>query len=140
MSQKTTKKVNIGTTGTLPVSGTVDLRQTLVQGVHYQRNSNAVTLVTLVTPAANVNGVLVDIAHMFVNSGGTPGTLRLMAKATAPTSAGDVGASDVLTVTGYGGIFHVSPKAPMLIPAGLGLYEQSDAANQTGLSLTYKVL
>lgn len=96
------------------------------------------TLQTLVTPAANTNGIRVDADGVVVT--GSTGQCRFMAKTSAPASIGDMSARTInwyhiTTSARTGG----SPQYPFIIPAGEGLYFQADATSIQA-TIDYEVL
>jgi hypothetical protein len=84
----------------------------------------AVTLQTIVTPAANTNGILVLGGGGVLKTAAT--TVRLMSKATAPASIDDTTADTI--VLNYSNE-QKQIALPVIVPAGRGLYIQKDDAN-----------
>lgn len=131
-----------GVNSSISISGNV----TVVEPV-YNGNYASVTPMaanspaTVFTPAANVNGAIVNLATMNSFSGAS-GFASLLAKASVPVSVVD---GDVLlicappTTVYYGSPFQINSK--VRIPAGKGLYFISSALETTGArSCTYTLL
>ena len=101
----------------------------------------AVGLITIVAPAANVNGIKVLAAWAHDNQGWGASVTRVMWKATAPTSernkaAGTLAINSPSGQKGEGGFGY-----PLIIPPGNGLYAQSQTANaNAGFGVEYEVL
>lgn len=113
----------------------------LLRTTEYKRTSISTALNTVVTPAANTNGIIITSALAGVAGGET----RIMAKTSAPASLED----GVLIYAHYSsssGTYYqeiVSPVVtlPIQIPAGFGLYEQSSSAIITSyVQISYEVL
>lgn len=98
------------------------------------------SLRTIVTPAANTKGVLVLFCSISTD-GGTDDS-RLMYKASAPATWDDAAAVTLLqTVKGSAELRKIERQAPFVLPAGMGLYQQSaGATNITGAQVAYSVL
>lgn len=113
----------------------VDVAPATLPATGYFRNTSSAALNTLVTPAGNTAGVLV---HSL--SGNATGlTVRIMAKASAPATWDDTTASTLLHVAS-GNLVSLCA-LPLLLPAGLGLYEQASSASAgSQVSVVYEVL
>lgn len=102
-------------------------------------SAGVTTLETIVTPAANTNGIRVDNIQI-ANS--NSGKLRVMSKTSAPGSQSDTAARTLLFLgidTATGLAYMTSAPLPIIVPAGEGLYSW---ANVTGFppSVEYEVL
>jgi hypothetical protein len=103
----------------------------------YFRQSSVNTLATIVTPAANVNGV--RILFWFAQHAAGGASQRIMAKSSAPSAWNDAAANTVGFC--YNGASCLGAAMPIDIPAGLGLYEQSsNGANVSTAIVEYAVL
>lgn len=108
----------------------------------YERYSASTAVNTIVTPAANVNGIELITALCGSNAAtaynGGECRSTLMAKTSAPSGITDTTAHRILFSNN--GITD-SIRHPIIIPAGMGLYEVSDHASIKGLvSVTYNTL
>lgn len=101
----------------------------------YFRWSTSSALNTIVTPAANVNGV-----RVYAGGCGNVDTLsRIMAKATAPTSSTDAAAGTLFMTVARSRTCAVG--LPLIVPAGLGVYEQAGTSSVISHAwLEYEVL
>lgn len=106
--------------------------------VGYYRESATAALGTIVAPASNTAGV--EVYAAFVMHGTNGQTCRVMAKTTAPANALDATANTLATaLAGYSVIG--SSGFPFLLPAGMGLYEQSSGAAANSLvAVNYRIL
>lgn len=103
----------------------------------YFRRTTSSALNTIVAPASNVAGVRVDAATIYGATGN--GLVRIMAKSSAPTSVNDTGAHTLLMT--YAELQIVDREVPIILPAGVGLYEQAEAAaGNSFVSVSYEVL
>ena len=136
--------------GTVDLSGGTIDAVTLVRGITppsvpttpYFRSSVSAALNTVVAPAANTAGV--RVLRGYIETNAATAIIRLMMKQTAPTSIGDTTAITLEKFTGTanaGGGVGKSWEQEFIVPAGWGLYEQSnDAANASGAEFGYTVL
>lgn len=128
----------IGTVASVTNVGTVgEVTPRELGPTAYFRHSTTAALATLVTPAANVAGVRVDAAWCL--SAGP--VVRVMAKASAPATWDDATAHTLALARNPegpgGGMSHF----PIILPAGVGLYEQPAAATAaTQVGVSYEVL
>jgi len=105
----------------------------------YYRRGASSALQVVVTPAANVNGIVI-----YALGASTYGFNRWMAKASAPTSIDDAAAWTLLRAgiganTAYWPVSEVP--LPLQLPAGLGLYAQDDQPSwQSQNHAIYEVL
>ncbi len=106
----------------------------------YYSSDTSTSLITIVTPSTNVNGVVISNASLFSVSG--DGSARLMVKTSAPVSWDDSNALSVSAIRLSGGNFAGADNAvmPVAIPAGYGVYFQKDSAFTHLADITYKVL
>lgn len=105
----------------------------------YWRQSASAALNTIVTPAANVAGVRIDALTLY--AGGV--YVRLMAKASAPSAWNDGAARTIALASASGSALVTSAHValPLLVPAGLGVYEQASGGGGTSnTALAYEVL
>ncbi len=92
----------------------------------YFRESASSFLNTIVTPAANVNGIKVINAGV---SGNFKSYSSIMAKTSAPSGTTDLNAHRILSVFGLDAQNVVAQlQRPVLIPVGYGLYEQQSGS------------
>lgn len=121
--------------GTVAVSSLAEPGPITLSGTAYRRGSSSAALNTIVTPAANINGVKITALTL---SKVVAGEMRCMIKQSAPASyddgigiAFDIGTGDLDNLVSL----------PLLVPAGWGLYEQaSSAANGSTIDIAYEVL
>lgn len=108
--------------------------------VQYFRSSALTSVVTHVTPAANINGIKIISAYTTGWSGANTIT-RIMAKASAPTITQDTGAHTIaMTVQVATYNMDSNPiNGRCIIPAGLGLYSKSDDTSSV-VSIEYEIL
>ena len=98
------------------------------------------TLETIVAPASNTKGIKIFGAFATDNTGTISATTRVMAKASAPTSATDV-AANTLAVSGNTTIGMSATGFPVVLPPGVGLYAQSSPGNaNASYGVEYEVL
>ena len=118
----------------------VEVRNQVGAVGYYRRSSVAAAVRTIVAATTNVNGVLV--AHGYVQAqSGTSQNLALMAKSSVPASATDATANHLLHVEqGTVSAPVWSCPFPLLLPAGVGLYEGNSALAQTMVAVGYTVL
>ena len=102
----------------------------------YFRNSISGVLNTIVTPAANVAGIRLAFALIVNDTGGQPGAL--LAKSSAPASVGDTSAISILVANG--GNISSRLAFEVVVPPGLGLYEQAGASGTSTTDVSYEVL
>jgi hypothetical protein len=101
----------------------------------YYRSSASAALNTILAPASNVNGVVIVSAALH----GAADAIRMMAKSSAPSSFSDTSAMEIATrmSTAVGGFVSM----PLLVQAGLGLYEQANGTGGvTGVNMGYTIL
>ena len=103
-------------------------------GTVYYRNNAVAGLTTILAPAANVAGAVVQVATLGVNNN----AIRLMVKSTAPASIDDAGAKTLLRVRSTGILDDVVPFS-VFVPAGEGVYEWASAATDSVCSATVKI-
>lgn len=131
-----------GVNSSISISGNVTVVEPVYNGNYASVTPMAANTPSMVfSPAANVNGAIVNLATMNSFSG-VAGYASLLAKASAPASVVD---GDVLlicappTTVYYGSPFQINSK--VRIPAGKGLYFISSALETTGArSCTYTLL
>jgi len=136
------------TSGSIAISNTptiqaitdpVEVRSTL-GATPYFRESSSSALNTILAPASNTNGVL--ITAVWAWAWGT--SLRIMAKASAPTAWNDPAAIPLVTVSAASSTAPAesggSIAVPIIVPAGLGLYEQAAGIYWGAVSMAYEVL
>lgn len=86
-------------------------------------------LQTIVTPAANTAGVVVNVAALSAGAG--DGAVRLMAKDSAPTDWADTAAATLLFARTDGthgeSLAENAVTLPLRVPAGMGLYVQGSS-------------
>jgi len=117
-------------------------QQTLIERVplgaaHYYKMNITTSVVTILTPASNINGVEITRGLLAVYNG----VLRLSCASAVPASIDDAGVESVLDVDATSSNYNnVVLPYPVLIPAGLGLYHQSNSTGTQRISLSYKVL
>lgn len=133
---------NIGTIGTLTTltSITNALTPPTLGTSGYRRKSASSALGTIVTPASNVNGVVVTGGCTFA---GNSDDWRLMYKTSAPSAWNDATAIGIFDARDGASSLNPRPLmgCPYIIPAGYGLYEQASAAAATsGCDISYRVL
>ena len=129
-------KVGINKTTTSINGGTLD-PSTL--STHYGYHVGT-ALQTIVTPAANVNGVRVDsITKSYLQS---YGTLSVMTKTSAPADYKDITARHLFSWYSNAVDGNLVDKAdfPLIIPAGEGLYTVSDIINNGTVLIEYEIL
>lgn len=99
------------------------------------------TLQTIVTPAANTNGIHVDQLLLRTSAGNGA---NVMTKASAPTSWNDAASESLLYVNAnvtYGNNSGRNDQImPYIIPAGLGLYAQANGGTNNALLVRGEVL
>jgi len=100
----------------------------------YYDNTASLALQTIVAPAANINGIRIDLASITIYNGDT----ALLAKASAPLSSTDAFAYHILYAVSGTWITTNLPN-PIIIPAGLGLYVKPSNGSQNA-SVCYEVL
>ena len=126
-----------GITDPVTVQGITDplSPQDITGAVSYGRYSASSTLNTILSPASNVNGCIVYMTLAGVYSG----VVSIMAKQTAPTGPLDTGA---IYLDSNWSMNRISKTTlPLLVPAGFGLYEQSNTTSYSSQAqLVYKVL
>lgn len=102
------------------------------------------TLVTIVTPAANSNGVRIDGITWSVDSSTLSVRSHLLSKTSAPASYNDKSArllSAFFWDNSATALLHTSQREfPFIVPAGEGLYTQASAANGGSIGIDYEVL
>lgn len=101
------------------------------------------TLQTIVTPASNTAGIKIYNAYAHAYSGGY--IARLMAKTSAPSAVTDNTAKtlavSVTSSSSGGGSSSLNPTlTPLIVPAGYGLYSQSDDTTRHAIACEYEVL
>jgi len=99
------------------------------------------SLLTIVTPAANTDGIRIDNITNLPNSSST--WFTVMAKTFAPTAYNDTSARFLYAHTlaaSSSAILVDKIEMPVIIPAGEGLYAQGSAANSGNLTIAYEVL
>ncbi len=102
----------------------------------YVRNSASAALGTIVAPASNVNGI--RFLRAVISVAGAE-NVRIMAKSSAPAGWADATANTLLAGCEAAG--SIVTDNPILIPAGLGLYEQAGGgAIVTRVFAEYQVL
>ena len=137
-------------TGTLPafaadpqIAGiTNPLTPHEIATTHYERLSGSTdALETIVTPAANTNGVVIYAARIKTAIGYH---MRLMVKQSAPTAWDDTDAISNMhnsSSSTIGRLESLKCAFPVKIPAGYGVYIQSSyAGSVSGCFVNYKVL
>ena len=113
------------------------IQSTVFSGQVYNRATVNSVLQTIVLPAANVNGVRIDLCSVFSQTGETE---RIMAKQSAPTALWDTAALTLCaSIAGGAGTFAAT--YPLQVSAGYGIYEQSNDAVAVSVALiNYKIL
>lgn len=102
----------------------------------------ASTLVTILSPAANINGVRIDYAYLLMSSS-LGNSCRLTCKSSAPIIYDDQNAATILIGTLNSTSGHVANgerQVPFLVPAGMGIYVQASDVPIVRVSLSYEVL
>lgn len=107
----------------------------------FQSFAMGTTMYGVVVPASNVNGVRID--QMFIRS--EPGALtRIMTKTTTPTSTADVAATTLMAVrtSGVNEIHSENQimQLPFIVPAGYGIYANSDTVGSSMVHVAGEVL
>lgn len=132
-------------TATNLTGGTIDLISAItpqsIANTAYVRSSATSAINTVVTPAANTNGVL--ITSVGFNS--VSEHIRVMTKSATPSTWDDgvmIAYMDVsASSSNYGSIGVGEFTMPIIIPAGLGVYEAaSSGSNSTRTMIAYEVL
>lgn len=122
------------------IAGITDPLTPQTYAASYYRFSASNALNTVVTPAANLNGIRIDAAWMANSSNYGQ---AILAKSSAPSSYADTTA-DPLLVKFSGSATEglvILPACPLIIPAGLGLYEKCNSAGATSAAgIIYEVL
>ena len=105
----------------------------------YIRFTVSALIQTIVLPAQNVNGLRIDYAHLY---GAAGSIMRTMIKQSVPVSVVDGTAFTLqLNIVNVNSGQVEAMALPLIVPAGYGLYEaSSDAVNQSGCSVDYKIL
>lgn len=108
----------------------------------YYDSTNTATLQTIVTPAANVSGVIIHHAHINYSSS-VSGVSRLMYKSSAPTgfddaTAATIAISNLNTTTAQ--VEQSERDTPIIVPAGNGIYHQNSTTLAVRTSVLYTVL
>lgn len=105
-------------------------------GTNYTRLNASAALVTIVTPAANTAGVIVYGCHI-----ASAAWARVMAKTSAPASYSDAAANTIAANASNSYVAKNNEQVmPVLVPIGMGLYEQNSGASTTFVSVNYEVL
>ena len=100
--------------------------------------NNTSGLQTVVSPGANTAGIRIDLAAVTSEQ-----TTRIMAKSSAPTAWNDTGAMTLALCDAAGNNsapLSTIAAAPIIVPAGMGLYVQSNANTVNNISINYEVL
>ncbi len=129
-SNKTSTQIEGGTLTPVSIGSTA-----------YYRNSSSAALNTIVAPASNTNGI--KITSVGLKSNGTG--INVMVKESAPTSYSD-GRSVIYqdragSSANYNALSTAIVAMPILVPAGVGLYEQCQSSGTpSAVFLSYEVL
>lgn len=91
-------------------------------GSRFGSQAIGTTVVTLLAPGSNTNGVVLRTACI-----GGPGTIYLMAMTATPSGITDT-AADVLIGAANGIIENLSPEGGFFLPSGYGIFAVASAA------------
>lgn len=109
-----------------------------LSGTGYWRLSASAALNTIVTPAANINGVKITAYSLYSYNA----HVRLIAKTAAPATWDDgIGLFYHYTDTAAAARVKNGTNLPIIIPPGFGLYEMADTAGSvSGCGIAHEVL
>lgn len=112
-----------------------------ISNVGYIYHGASTSLVTHVTPSANVSGVKVTQAYAFTYSGAGYHS-RVMGKTSAPASILDGGAVTLALALGSPNntANGIGLNTPVILPAGMGLYSMSSDTTLCTIALNFEVL
>lgn len=126
---------------TVLTGGVIDeVKPTILGETSYNRYSASSAMNTIVTPAANINGIRLTSVTLY---NAVSAFSSLLFKTSAPTGFNDGNVIGYSYAYEAGGVqrSHILTVMPVVIPAGYGLYEGSNSAsNITAVSLTYDLL